>query len=108
MNDLLLRRLCPFVDADVVAEAEHGDPCRHLEDVVQVVRDEHDSEAPVCKPPDERQHLLRLSDAERSGGLVEDDETRVPLNRLRDRNRLSLPALERCHGLADRPDRGHG
>ena len=83
MHDLLLRRLVALVDADVAAEAEHGDPCRHLEDVVQVVRDEDDGEPLLGQPLDELEHLLGLRDAERRGRLVEDDELGVPLHRLR-------------------------
>src|SRR4051812_26926411 len=44
-DDLLLRRLLPLVDGDAAAEAEDGDPRRDLEDVVEVVRDQHDGEA---------------------------------------------------------------
>ena len=63
-----------LVDADVAAEAEDGDPRCHLEDVVQVVRDEHDGQALVGESLDELQDLLGLRDAERRGRLVEDDE----------------------------------
>ncbi len=63
-----------LVDTDVAAEAQDGDPCRDLEDVVEVVRDEDDGEPLVGQPPDELEHLLGLRDAERRGRLVEDDE----------------------------------
>ncbi len=107
LHDLLLRRLLPLVDADVAPEAQHGDPGRHLEDVVQVVRDEDDREPLLGETLHEVEHLLGLSDAERGGRLVEDDERGVPLHGLRDRDRLPLPARERGDRLADRPDRRH-
>ena len=108
LDDLLLGRLVALVDADVAAEAQDGDPVGDLEDVVQVVRDEHDREAPVGEALDEVEHLARLGDAERRGRLVEDDEPRVPQHGLRDRDRLALAAGERGYGLADGADRGDG
>ena len=38
--------LSRLVEGDALAEAQHGDPVGDLEDVVEVVRDEHDGEAP--------------------------------------------------------------
>ena len=100
-------RLGALVDADVTAEAEDRDPCRRLEDVVQVVRDEDDGEPLLGQPPDELQHLLGLRDAERRGGLVEDDELGVPHHRSRDGDGLALPPRERRDRLTDGLDRRH-
>ena len=61
-----------------------------LEHIVQVVGHDHDAEIPFRQPADEFEHLPRLGDAERCGGLVEDDEPRVPHDGLRHRDRLSL------------------
>ena len=44
LDDLLLGRLLALVERDVPAEPQHRDPVRDREDVVQVVRDEHDGE----------------------------------------------------------------
>jgi len=44
VDDLLLRRLLALEDRDRAAEAQHRDPGRDLEDVVQVVRDQNDRE----------------------------------------------------------------
>ena len=54
------------------AEVERGDPVGDLEDVVHVVRDQHDAEAVVGEPADQVEHLAGLGDAERGGRLVED------------------------------------
>ena len=97
--------LAPLVDADVPAEAQDRDPRRRLEHVVQVVRDQDDPEALLGQPVDEREHLLRLRDAEGRGRLVEDDEPRVPHHRARDRDRLPLAARERRDRLPDRANR---
>ena len=59
---------------DVLAEAQDRDAVGDLEDVVQVVRDEHDREALLGEPAHEVEHLARLRDAERGGRLVEDHE----------------------------------
>src|SRR5438128_1274446 len=37
-------------------EMYHGDPIRHLEDVVEVVRDHHDGEAAITQTTDEVEH----------------------------------------------------
>ena len=94
-----------LVDGDAAAEPQDRDPVCHLEDVVQVVRDEDDREPLVGQPLDELEHLLRLRDAERRSRLVEDHEAGVPHHRAGDGDRLPLAARERRHRLADRPDR---
>ena len=94
-------------DADVPSEPEHGDPVGRLEDVVEVVRDDHDAETLLAEAADEREHLLGLRHAEGGGRLVEDDELRVPLDGLRDGDGLALAAGERRDRLPDRRDRRH-
>jgi hypothetical protein len=56
------------------------------------VRDEHDGQALVGEALDELEHLARLRDAERGGGLVENDDLGVPLHGLGDGDRLPLTA----------------
>ena len=79
-----------------------------LEDVVQVVRDQHDGETLLGEALDEIEHLTRLRNAERGCRLVEDHELRVPLHGLGDRDRLALAARERRDRLPDRADRRDG
>ena len=97
-----------FVERDVAAEPQHGDPVGDLEDVVQVVRDQDDGEPLLGQPLDELEHLLRLRDAERGGRLVEDHEPRVPHHRAGDGDGLSLAARKGRDRLPDRADRRHG
>ena len=108
VDDLLLRRVGAHVDADELTEAEHRDPVRHLKDVVEVVRDQHDREPTVCQSPHEVEHLARLGDAERGRRLVEDDDLRVPHHGLGDRDGLALAAGEPGDRLAHRAERRDG
>ena len=94
VDDLLLGRRGPLEHADVPTEAQHGDPVGDLEDVVEVVRDDHDGEPLLAEPPHELEHLLGLRDAERRGRLVEDHDSRVPHHGPRDGDRLALAAGE--------------
>ena len=86
LDDFLLGRRVTLVDGDVATESEHGDSVGDLEDVVEVVRDEHDGQPSLREALDEVEHLARLGHAERGGRLVENDEARVPLHGLRHRN----------------------
>src|ERR1700704_1201673 len=42
------------------AEMHHGNPVRHLEDVVEVVRDHHDGQAAITQAPHQVEHHFRL------------------------------------------------
>ena len=107
LDDLLLGRLAALVDADVTSESEHRDSVCRLEDVVQVVRDDHDRETLLAETPDQGEHLLCLSDTQCCRRLVEDHELRVPHHGPRDGDRLALPAGEGRDRLPDRLDRRH-
>ena len=74
MHDLILRRDRSLEHARVPPQPENGDPVGHLEDVLQVVGDDDDREALGCESLDEGEHLCALDDAERSRGLVEDED----------------------------------
>ena len=89
----------------VLTEPQDRDPVRDLEDVVHVVRHEHDAEALLAEALDEVEHLAGLRDAERRGRLVEDDELGVPHDRLGDGDRLPLAAGQAGDRLADGADR---
>ncbi len=97
-----------LVDADVATEPEDRDPRRDLEDVVQVVRDEHHGEALLGEALDEIENLTRLRDPERGRRLVEDDELRVPLHGFGYRNGLPLATRERGDQLSGGADRRDG
>src|SRR6266511_3176302 len=62
--------------------------------VVRVVGDEHDAEAPVAGLGDVAQHHPGLLDAQRRGGLVEDEHPGAEVHRPGDRHRLPLAAGE--------------
>jgi hypothetical protein len=59
----------------------------------------------VGEPADQPQHLLGLCDAERRGGLVEDDELGVPQYGAGDRDGLPLATGQAGDLLADAADR---
>src|SRR2546423_7660767 len=76
------------------AKVEDRDPIRDLEHIVEVVRNDHDSEAVVAQPPRQVQHHLRLHHAQGGGGLVEHHQLGIPHHRLGDRHRLTLAARQ--------------
>src|SRR5579862_7772776 len=88
-------------------QVQHRDPVRDLEDVVQVVGDDHHGQPLVPEPLDQVQHLPGLHHPEGGGGLVQQHQLGVPHHRLGHRHRLALTSRERGHGLPDRAHRGH-
>ena len=81
---------------DQSTESHDREAVRGGEDVVQVVRDHEHGEALIGQSPHEREHLLRLRDAEGGRRLVEDHQLGVPHHRLGDGDRLALtPGEER-------------
>src|SRR5690242_1466012 len=97
---------CVVLD-DQTAQVHDGDSIGDLEDVIQVVRDEHHSEAAVAQPLGQVQHLLGLHDAEGGGRLVHDHELGVPHHGFGHRDRLPLAARQRGDRLPDRSDGCH-
>ena len=81
--------------ADLDAVAEHHDPVGHLEHVLHVVADEEHGDAALGHRPDELQHLDRLPDAERRGGLVQHHDVPPPGDRAADGDHLPLAARQR-------------
>src|SRR5437660_5729796 len=107
LDDALpVERRCAVL-RDHPSKVEHRDPVRDGEHVVEIVGDHHDRQAAVTEAIHELQDLIRLDDAEGGGGLVHDDELRVPHHRLGDGDRLPLAAGERGDRLPDRPDGRH-
>src|SRR5438445_2666395 len=90
---------------DDAAEVHHRDAVGHLEDVVQVVRDDHDRKASIAQPFDQVEHHLRLHHSERSRRLVHDHQLGVPHHCFGHRDRLTLATGQRGDGLANRPHR---
>src|SRR5579863_7757013 len=89
------------------SQVQHRDPVRDLEDVVQVVGDDHHGQPLIPEPLDQVQHLPGLHHPESGGGLVQQHQLGVPHDRLGHRHRLPLTTRERGHRLADRAHRGH-
>src|SRR6516164_1913456 len=89
------------------SQVQHRDPVRDLEDVVQVVGDDHHRQPAIAEPFDQVQHLPGLHHPEGGGGLVKQHQLGVPHHRLGHRDRLPLTSRERGHWLADRAHRGH-
>src|SRR5215470_4210723 len=89
------------------SQVQHRDPVRDLEDVVQVVGDDHHRQPAIAEPFDQVQHLPGLHHPEGGGGLVKQHQLGVPHHRLGHRNRLPLTFRERGHRLPDRAHRGH-
>ena len=87
------------------AEPQHEDAVGDLEDVGQVVADHDDAEPALAQPPDQVEHLRRLGDAERGGGLVEQHDLRLAQQRAGDRDLLALarrrggPTSQRTLGI---------
>src|SRR4029079_7895573 len=93
----------PVERADESAQPEDGDAVRNLEDVGEIVADDHDAMALLAEPLDEVEDLLGLGDSQGRGGLIEEHHLVVPENGPGDRHRLALPARERRD---DRPNAG--
>src|SRR5918999_6481368 len=74
MHDLLLVRFGSLEHCNALSEPKHGDSIGHVEDVVEVVGDDHDSEPPLSKAANEIQDLPGLRHSERSRGLVQDHQ----------------------------------
>ena len=83
------------------AEPLDVDAVGDLEDVRHVVADQDDREAPVADVADQLQHPVALLDAQRGGGLVEDDDLAAERRRPRHRDGLALPTGQALHGLPD-------
>src|SRR5690348_5600158 len=69
------------------AQVHDRDSIGDLEDVVQVVGDDHHRQAAVTQPHGEVQHLLGLHHTQGGRGLVHDHELGVPHHRLGHRDR---------------------
>ena len=97
-DHLVRGRPGPFDGVDAPSVAEHGDGVADGEDLVDLVRDVQDRDAPRLQPADEREQALDLVTGERGGGLVHDEDLRVEHQRLADLDDLLVG-----HGEAARP-----
>ena len=76
LDELVLRQSFHGPSDDVLAVTENGHRISHLEDLVEVVRDEQDSHTAVGDTAHERVQPLGLGAGEVRGGLVEDEHLR--------------------------------
>ena len=104
----MLCRLRSLEERDALPEPQDGDAVRHLEDVMEVVRDDDDAQAFLGQTADEIQHLTRLCHSQSGCRLVEDHELRLPHDRFRHRYCLTLPSGQPRHPLADGLQRRDG
>ena len=77
--------------ADDLASPDDGDPVGDLEDLVELVADEDDRVALGGEAPEDLEDLLGLLRRQDGGRLVEDEDPRLPVERLEDLDPL-LPA----------------
>ncbi len=77
--------------ADHPATPDDGDPVGDLEDLVELVADEHDAVAFAGEPAQDAEDLLGLLGRQHGGRLVEDEDPGVAVERLEDLDPL-LPA----------------
>src|SRR6266496_128995 len=95
------------VDLGLLVRTERGTPLEQQEPVrdgigvVRVVRDQHDAEAAVARLGDVLEHHSGLLDAQRGGGLVQDQHLRAEVDGPRDRDALPLAAGQGTHRLLD-------
>ena len=80
------------VVGDNSAVSHDRDAVDHLEDMVNVVRDQDAGVTGIARIAHKAQHALRLGDAEVVGRFVEDDEIALEVHRAGDRHRLTLAA----------------
>src|SRR5215212_2006390 len=100
-HDLLLGDGIDLEHPVVTPEAKDHHAVRHRLHVGHVVAD-HDHAVPaLAEAFDQVEHLGGLGDAERGGGLVEDDDLRISQQRAGVRDRRALTPRERCNGDAD-------
>ena len=95
-DHLVLIGLARLEVARLLAEPQHVDAVRHLEDVREVVADHHHAVPALAQPLDQLEHLRGLAHAERGGGLVEHHELRLTQQRASDGDLLALPARHRA------------
>src|SRR5438105_1349387 len=86
-------------DGDAAPEAMDVDAVGHVEDVGHVVADEDDGQAAPLHVEHELQHLARLFDSERGGGLVHDHHPRAEGGGARHGDALRVAAREGLHRL---------
>jgi hypothetical protein len=77
---------------DLPASPEDGDPVRNFENIVHVVADKNHGPSTFGETADELKDLARFRNRERRSGLIHDDESRIEVERARDRDRLALSA----------------
>jgi hypothetical protein len=82
-----------------LAAADDGDSVGDLQDLVQLVADEDDAVTLGRKAPQDAEDLYRLLGRQDCGGLVEDEDARLSVERLEDLHALLLADRELAHLL---------
>ena len=83
--------------ADHPSAPNDRDPVGDLEDLVQLVADEHDAVALGGEPPQDREDLVGLLGRQHGGGFVEDEDPRIAIERLEDLDPLLPADRQRAH-----------
>src|SRR5690349_2633527 len=104
-GELLERHLGPLLVQHPPTQLQDDEVVADHEGVVRVVGDEHDAQAGVAGGGGVLQHHPGLLDAQRRGGLVEDEHPGAEVDRAGDRDALALPAGQRADRLVDVLDR---
>ena len=95
---------------DVPAVSEDCRPVAQVEDLVEAVTHEQDRHAAVAKPTDDREQAVDLVGGQRRGRLVEDEDSRLDGQRLRNLDQLLVGHREatdrRVRRRTARPVRG--
>src|SRR5713226_5825553 len=89
-GELVLVRLGGFAAAHHLPTADDGDPVRYLEDLVELVADENHARAFGAQSPEHLEDLVRLLRRQHGGRFVENEDPRVPVDRLQDLDALLL------------------
>ena len=90
LGELALRCLRRPPAAHHLAATDHCDPVGDLEDLVELVADEHDACAVFAEPAENREDLARLLRGEHRGRLVEHENARLAVDRFQDLDPLLL------------------
>ena len=87
--------------ADVGAVAQHRDPVREHEHLLEAVADVDDADAALAQPADDAEQAQDVGLGERRGGLVHDQDARVLGQRLGDLDPLPVADRERADDARD-------
>ncbi len=114
LDGAVARHLTGRLGRDQAAVAQHADAIGDAVDLVHPVTDEHDRDRALAQPLHDLEQPLDLTQRERCGRLVHDQDARIGRQRARDLDQLLLRAAELLQGHArvaseaDRVDQHRG